>query len=153
MKKLIWLLKLAYGIEIGAYMAYEGHRNSIPSEMRMVRAKILAIQIDELIHRRDLKDMLTMLDQKPNRVINLVFFLIGKTIGGLCHVFGFRAAMWGAKIMEIMGAGIYEKMSEEAYWNELCSMGYVLERMGKKEKEHERFFQEVLNVQKNRSVR
>lgn len=142
MTKLIRLLKQAHAVETGAYNAYEGHWRSLKDESD--REKVKAIQKDEWFHRQAVGFMLIDLKSEPSEFLETIFYLIGKTISLACYVMGYRAAMWGAKIMEVMGSQIYWKLAKEAYdsghkeWHgELC-------KMARQEEAHEAFFKESL---------
>lgn len=136
--KLTRLLRRAYAIEIGAYHAYEGHWRSLPKDS-VAQNTIKAIQCDEVIHRELILRMLKELESKPSPILNAVLWVIGKSISAACHVLGYKAAMWGAKIMEVMGAGLYRKLARIARDEGHPAMGVELDFMQRSEEDHERY--------------
>ncbi len=134
--KLIRMLQRAHAIEIGAYHAYEGHWRSLPdgsTEQTLVKR----IQQDEVEHRDELIEMLTELEARPNFFYDSLLWLIGKSISLACHVMGYKAAMWGAKIMEIGGAIVYKSLAQEARDEGYPHFGVTLDYMQKSEERHE----------------
>lgn len=135
--KLIRLLKQAHAIEIGAYEAYEGHIKTLfPSR---VSYGIMIIQSQEADHRYALKCMLESLEAKPSWFMDTILWCIGRSISLACYVMGYRAAMWGAKIMEIMGSKVYYELAREAAEQCFYGMSDDLFDMALQE-EHEEFF-------------
>lgn len=143
MKKLIRLLKQAHAVEIGAYHAYEGHWRSLDAGSN-ARKKIKQIQADELEHKMSVERMLKELNSKPNKVLGVALWIIGKTISALCHVMGYKMAMFGAKIMEVMGKNIYKKLAREARNECYVAMAIELDSMQRSEESHEEYFKSVL---------
>lgn len=143
MTNLIWQLQVAHAIETGAYEAYEGHANSLKNPCE--REKIKQIQKDEWFHRQTVGFMLIELKAGPNHVLDGLLWLIGRTISLSCYVIGYRAAMWGAKIMEVFGSNIYGNLAAQCV---LEGQGqFMLEfcKMAHQEREHEEFFKNILN--------
>lgn len=144
MSKLVRKLRMAHAIEIGAQNAYEGHwRNLDKSDPN--RLAVWWIQKEEILHQDNVRDMLKELGAKPNPVLDSILWLIGKTISAGCYVFGHRMTMWGAKIMEKMGAYTYKELAIEARDAGYPAMGVELDYMQRAEEDHERFFQSVLS--------
>ncbi len=142
--RLIRLLKQAHAIEIGAYQAYEGHWRNIKPIDRFERGKVKWIQVDELLHKETLEKMLKELDSKPSLILDAILWCIGKSISIGCYVMGYRMAMWGAKIMEVMGSNCYWTLAREAYNSGYPHMHTELCKMARQEEEHEQFFEKCL---------
>lgn len=142
--KLIRMLKQAHAIEIGAYHAYEGHWKSL-NKSGFERLNVWWIQQEEEGHRECVSQMLEKLNAKSSPILDSVFWVIGKTISAGCSVFGYRMAMFGAKVMETLGAVCYKKLAEEARKCGFPAMTVELERMQKAEERHEEFFKKCLN--------
>jgi demethoxyubiquinone hydroxylase (CLK1/Coq7/Cat5 family) len=138
MKELIEMLKRAHAIEIGAYHAYLGHYRNVKDPFES--AQIQAIRIDESGHRKEVAWMLSELGAKPNRFYDAILWCIGKTISAGCYVFGYRMAMWGAKVMEVLGSEVYENLAAQAILDEKMWMVGKFAHMAQTEKEHEEFF-------------
>jgi rubrerythrin len=136
------MLQWAHGVEIGASMAYRGHAENVKD--RFENTMIRLILSDEAWHRIDLKYMLDELGAKPNKVFDALFWCIGKTISGGCYVMGYRMAMWGAKIMEVMGSQIYWKLAIEATNSGHQQFHRKLCNMARQEEKHEEFFKTCL---------
>ena len=134
---LIWQLKKAHAIEIGAFEAYKGHAEATKDER--IKKRIQEIQHDEFNHRMELGAILHDLGQTSNIFMDFALWCIGRSISFACHYMGARAAAWGAKIMEVMGSNVYYKLSEAAYpsHRELCDK---FREMARTEEEHEEFF-------------
>lgn len=132
------MLQWAHAVEIGAFYAYEGHWRSLPNDS-VPQNTIKAIQIDEKNHKEALEVMLKSLNAKPSKLQDAMLWCIGRFISASCYFIGYKAAMFGAKIMEIMGSKIYWKLAIEStnsghqeFHSELCSMARM-------EEDHERF--------------
>lgn len=143
MKKLTRLLRRAHAIEIGAFYAYDGHWKSLP-DSDPAKHRIYEIQFEELLHRLTVLNMLRRLDAKPSPTQDFILWCIGKTISFSCYLMGRRAAMWGARIMEVMGKNIYVDIAEEALDQGRNVMAYQLGEMAMAEMRHQRFFEKVL---------
>lgn len=146
MNKLVRLLKQAHAVETGAYNAYEGHWRSLKKESE--RNKVQEIQKDEWFHRQSVGWMLIELKSEPSEFLETVMYLVGKTISIACYVMGYRAAMWGAKIMEVMGKNIYKKLAQIARDEGYPAMGVELDLMQKAEESHEEYFKSRLKKEK-----
>lgn len=138
MKKLIWLLKLSHGVEIGAIKAYQGHWNSVIAIKE--RAKIRAIQFEELRHKEDIEEFLRDLGSKSNDFIDLSFEVIGTIMGTLCYFTGRRLPNLAAGMIEIMGVVNYKIVAKEATNCRKHTMATALLEMAKTEEEHRKYF-------------
>lgn len=137
MNKLIFLLKYAHAVEIGAYNAYEGHWRSLPNGS-IAQDTIKAIQIDEKNHQQALEGFLQAFNSKPSPILDGILWCIGKSISMACHFMGYNAAMLGAKIMEKLGSAIYFNLAREAASFDSV-LSNTLYTMGTVEEDHERF--------------
>lgn len=88
--------------------------------------------------------MLKELGAKPNPILNVILWLIGRTIAIGCSFMGYRMAMWGAGIMEKLGGFTYKQLAREARDQGYPWMGCDLDDMQAAEERHEKFFKEVL---------
>lgn len=143
--KLIKMLRMAHAIEIGAYNAYEGHWRSIADTRPEEAKRIVWIQAEERTHKLTTEHYLRTLNAEPSKVLDSILWVIGKTISTGCHVFGYRMAMWGAKVMEVLGSDIYRKLAAEALRCGDIKMSAHLWDMNKAEREHEKFFESMLS--------
>ena len=82
----IAILRLAYSGERAAGFAYRGHGHSVrrPGE----REAIAKIEADEWHHRRLVGGMLASLGARPSRGREARAWIVGRTLGLLCHVAG-----------------------------------------------------------------
>lgn len=138
MIKLIWLIKLSHGIEIGAYTAYSYHWRSLDNKKE--RKEVRHIQWEEFEHRNQLKVFLTELNSKPNQIIDQTFKVIGNTMGFLCLLTGYSMPMLGAGLIEIMGVINYKLVAKEALKNNKLSMAKRLDIMAETELKHRHYF-------------
>lgn len=147
MSKLTRLLRQAHAIEIGAYNAYEGHWRNIKPIDRWERGRVKIIQVEELLHKEMLERMLKEVGGKPSRAQDALLWIIGKSISTACYVMGYKAAMWGAKIMEKMGGLCYKQLAKVARDEGYPAMAVDLDYMQRAEEEHEEFFKTCLKLQ------
>lgn len=112
--KLIELLQKAYSGERAAALAYNGHWKSLKNEAEIRIIK--KIEQDEWIHRARIKKMLFELNAKPLFFREIVFYLIGRSIGIICHFCGRFCAAFFAGILEsknVQEYGLALKYAEE----------------------------------------
>ena len=143
------MLKSAHAIEIGAINAYSGHFRSLPfgsEERRMIKR----MRTEEKVHKLALEKMMNQYQESSNRFLDFILFLIGQSIAAGCFFMGYRAAMWGAKIMEIMGSDIYRKLSTEATKCGVIQMAKDLWTMNEQEQAHEIYLKSCLDNFKKR---
>lgn len=109
---LIAVLKLAYSGELAAAHAYHGHWKSVrdPGE----RARLQAIEAEELQHRAWVGGMLRDLGEEPDPRRERKMAAIGRTIGFLCHVSGWLIPMYGAGRLESRNIKEYEDAAGHA---------------------------------------
>lgn len=138
MNKLIWLLKLSHGIEIGAINAYLGHVESLKNES--VQKEILMIASEEVRHKRQVAEFLEILNSAPSPLINRIFSIVGHCMGFLCHYTGYYIPMLGAGLIETMGVVNYEIVAKEAFKQNQNRIGTILLEMAATELEHKNYF-------------
>ena len=112
MHELVAILRAAYSGELAAGFAYRGHWKSVrdPEERRRIRE----IEDEEWHHRRLVGKMLAVCGARPSRPRELVFWLIGRVLGVLCHVTGWLAPMYGAGRLESRNVREYETAARRA---------------------------------------
>ncbi len=138
LRKLIRQLQGAYSGELAAGFAYRGHWHSLRAGAE--RERIMTIEMEEWHHRELVGAMLRNLGAKPNRVREIVFWLIGKFIAGFCHVGGWFAPMYGAGRLERFNIVEYEDAARYAAQCGHPELIDCLLTMAEVEWEHERFF-------------
>ena len=139
-EKLIHQLQGAYSGELAAGYAYRGHWHSVRDSAE--RERIRAIEAEEWHHRELVGAMLRDLGAAPSRKREAIFWCIGKTIAGLCHVGGWFIPMYGAGRLEVNNIVEYE---DAAVYARECGheeMVDCLMAMAQTEWEHEKFFRE-----------
>ena len=137
-ERLIAQLQLAYSGELGAGFAYRGHARSVrdPEE----RDRIRRIEDEEWHHRRLVGDMLRDLGAAPRPFREAVFWLIGRTLGALCHVSGWFLPMYGAGRLERRNIKEYEDAADYAVECGRADLVDCLLTMAEVEWEHEKYF-------------
>lgn len=133
----LWKLKLAYAIEIGAYLAYTGHYK------RSKKKDVLSVARDELIHMIVLKRILAKHNDSPSRVFNMMFLVIGHFIKLACAICPIELLDRIAGIMEVFNVGNYHKLAFE-----FPKYARVLHNMAFCEYRHELYFKGVLSSPK-----
>lgn len=137
---LIRQLQGAYSGELAAGYAYRGHWKSVRDAAE--RERIRTIEAEEWHHRELVGGMLRALGGKPNRLREAVFFVIGRTLGALCHVSGWFMPMYGAGKLERHNIVEYE---EAAVYASRCGHEELIDcllTMAEVEWEHEKYFRE-----------
>ncbi len=138
-QKLVRLLQLAYSAEMGSALAYRGHRHSLKDGVE--QDEIRLIEAEEWLHRREIGALLKDLLAHPRLDYEFKYFIIGKTLGLLCHVVGWFLPMYGAGRLECQNCKEYVLAAQYAlacghkeYVNCFLSMAEV-------EWDHEFYFQ------------
>lgn len=141
-KNLIRILQNAYSGEIAAAFAYRGHWKSLKQSAEKDRIK--EIEAEEWHHRQRVGGWLEMLDAKPRRFREMVFWSIGRTLGLTCHLSGWFMPMYFAGRLE--SGNVVEYEDAAAYARELKMNECVddLLDMARVEAEHEIFFREMV---------
>jgi len=138
-KMKIYMLKIFYAIEIGAYLAYMGHyKVSGDKEVRRIAR-------EELRHMIVLKRLLKHYKQKPDSRFNGVFFVIGTTIRHLCRIFPGKALNIVAAFLERINVVNYRYAAKK-----FPHFAFVFDAMQENEEEHERYFKGERHGQENR---
>ncbi|PYS46024.1 MAG: hypothetical protein DMF68_20455 [Acidobacteria bacterium] len=135
---LVRILRLAYSGELAAAYAYRGHWRSVSDER--TRARIREIENEEWHHRRLVGEMLAQLGRRPGRTREVRAFLIGRTLGALCHVTGWLAPMYGAGKLERRNIKEYESAARFAAGAGRAEFIDCLLTMAEVEWEHEQYF-------------
>ena len=138
---LVVLLREAYSGEMAAAYAYRGHWKSLrdPSE----RETVARIEREEWDHRRIVGGMLAALGEAPVGWKEAKAWLIGRTLGPLCHVTGHFLPMFFAWKLEVRNVQEYDSAAANAVACGHPEFLPELRRMADVEREHERFFAEA----------
>jgi demethoxyubiquinone hydroxylase (CLK1/Coq7/Cat5 family) len=112
-QKLINLLQRAYSAERAAAYAYRGHWRSVKNEDE--RARIRQIEDEEWHHRELVGDMLKQLGSQPNQLRERRSLFLGRVLGGMCHLMGWFAPMYGAGRLESRNIREYELAARYAH--------------------------------------
>lgn len=133
--KLIQLLQKAYSGERAAALAYNGHWKSLKNdeEIRVVRK----IEQDEWQHRARIREMLFELNAEPLFFREIVFYLIGRSVGFICHFCGSFLAAFFAGVIESKNVQEYSLALEFAIESGLEKYFDDFIEMEKAEAEHE----------------
>jgi hypothetical protein len=135
---LVRQLQGAYSGELAAGFAYAGHSRSVkdPAE----RARIQEIEAEEWQHRQLVGDMLRGLGGRPNKRREVIFWMIGHTIAGLCRIGGWFFPMYGAGKLERGNIVEYEVAADYALACGREDLVDCLLTMAEVEWEHELYF-------------
>jgi hypothetical protein len=133
-------LRSACSGELAAGFAYRGHWKSVKSPAD--RERIRVIEEEEWHHRALVIGLLRELGAGPSAAREAVFWVIGKTIGVLCHVGGWFMPMYGAGRLERSNIVEYEHAAHYAAAAGHPEMIECLLMMAEVEWEHERYFRE-----------
>jgi rubrerythrin len=136
--KLVAILQSAYSGELAAAHAYRGHRHAVSDAEE--KARIRAIENEELHHRELVGEMLRKLDAGPNHAREIRANIIGRTLGLLCHVSGWLAPMYAAGRLESRNIREYETAARYARDSEHEEFIDCLLMMAEVEWEHELYF-------------
>lgn len=138
LRSLIKILQLAYSGERAAGFAYRGHWHSATTPEE--RARICQIENEEWHHRQLVGDMQKKLKAAPDQKREVRAWVIGKTLGVLCHFTGWLAPMYGAGRLESQNIREYETAAR--YARDARHEGFVdcLLTMAEVEWEHEKYF-------------
>ena len=137
---LIRVLRSACSGELAAGHAYRGHWRSVSDAP--TRERIQQIEREEWHHRELVRGLLAELGAGPSRKREIVFWIIGKTIGLLCLIGGRFIPMYGAGRLEKWNVAEYVDAAQHARDAGLAGMIDCLMSMAAVEWEHERYFRE-----------
>lgn len=137
-QKLIAILQLAYSGELAAAFAYRGHWHSVTRQDE--RDAIRAVEEDEWRHRKFVGEMLAKLGSGPKKYRELRATIVGRALGGLCHVMGWLTPMYGAGKLESRNVREYETAAR--YARDCGQLDFVecLLEMAEVEWDHEHYF-------------
>ena len=149
---LVAILRLAYSGELAAALAYRGHWKSVSDAED--RRRIRQIEEEEWHHRGLVGNMLRDLGESPGKLREVRAWLIGRTLGLLCHVSGWLAPMYGAGKLESRNVREYEAAARHALACGRDEWIDCLLTMAEIEWEHEAFFRSrVLSHRVGRRLR
>ncbi len=136
------LLQQAYSAERAAAFAYIGHAGSLkkPDEVDRVRE----IEQDEWDHRKHVLEIMEQYNIPASRWLELKFYLIGKVISFSCYFIGRFMPYFFAGKLESGNVCEYFVMIRYFHEVEIYDHDETLHEMGVKEKEHEVYFQSVI---------
>jgi rubrerythrin len=137
-RSLVKILRLAYSGERAAAYAYRGHWKSVTDACE--RSRIKAIEEEEWRHRELVGGMLEKLGSRPGRWREAKAFVVGRTLGFLCHLSGWFAPMYGAGKLESRNVKEYEAAARYARGCERVEFVECLLAMAEVEWEHEKYF-------------
>ena len=141
-ENLIRILQDAYSGEIAAAYAYRGHWKSLPESPE--KSNIKKIEAEEWHHRERVGRWLEVLNAKPRRLREAVFWMIGRTLGMSCHVSGWFMPMYFAGRLENGNVVEYEDAARFASELGMHECVDDLLDMARVELEHEVFFRETV---------
>jgi demethoxyubiquinone hydroxylase (CLK1/Coq7/Cat5 family) len=136
--KLIRQLQGAFSGELAAGYAYRGHWRSVRDAAE--RARIREIEAEEWHHRELVGGLLAQLGGKPSPIREVIFWIIGHAIGGICHVGGRFIPMYGAGKLERGNIVEYEDAAVYAADCGRSDLVDCLLTMAEVEWEHEKYF-------------
>jgi demethoxyubiquinone hydroxylase (CLK1/Coq7/Cat5 family) len=139
-ERLIAQLQLAYSGELAAGYAYRGHWRSLRDVGE--RTRIREIEEEEWHHRRLVGDMLRGLEASPRPARELVFSIIGRSLGAVCHLVGWLLPMYGAGRLESRNVKEYEDAALYARDSGHPELIECLLTMAEVEWEHELYFRQ-----------
>lgn len=140
---LVDLLRRAYSGERAAAFAYIGHGGSL-RRREAERDAVRQIEEDEWEHRRQVKRLMECYGIAPSRWYEVKFYLIGRIVGLSCYVIGRFMPYFFAGKLESGNVCEYFVMMHRFHELGITSHDEVLHEMGVKEKEHEVFFQKMI---------
>ena len=141
-ENLIRILQNAYSGEIAAAYAYRGHWKSLnPSPEQ---TNIRKIEAEEWDHRERVGRWLEVLNAKPRKLREAVFWTIGRTLGLSCHISGWFMPMYFAGRLENGNVVEYEDAASFAKELRMQECVEDLLDMARVELEHEIFFRQVV---------
>jgi rubrerythrin len=136
--RLIEILQQAYSGERAAAYAYRGHWHSLRDADD--RSRVQTIEEEEWHHRHLVGGMLRELGARPDAFREARAWLVGRTLGLLCHLSGWFAPMYAAGRLESRNIREYEEAARRA---KACGRDDFLPcllAMAEVEWEHERYF-------------
>lgn len=139
---LIRILQNAHAGECAAAFAYRGHWKSVKNKEQ--KEQIKQIEAEEWAHREYVFIWLKKLDAKPRRLLEAIFWTIGRTIGIACFFSGWFFPMYFAGRLESQNVQEYVEAAEFAKELGLDTFVAQLLEMSAVEQKHEEFFKELI---------
>ena len=109
---LVRQLQRAYSGELAAALAYRGHWRA--TREGDDRTRIRAIEEEEWHHRGLVGALLVAMGSRPRIALEVRAWLIGGTLGLLCHIAGWFLPMYGAGRLESRNVGEYDQAARLA---------------------------------------
>ena len=141
-ERLIRQLQGACSGELAAGHAYRGHWRSVRDESQRERIRI--IESEEWHHRELVRQLLRHLGARPDRLREIIFWIIGKSIAAFCFVGGWFIPMYGAGRLERGNIVEYEEAAAYAFLCGHAEMIDCLLTMAEVEWEHEQYFRNIV---------
>ena len=141
-QNLIRILQNAYSGELAAGFAYRGHWKSLKDSPEKTHIK--KIEAEEWHHRERVLHWIEVLDAKPRRLREMVFWTIGRTLGLTCRVSGWFMPMYFAGRLESGNVVEYEDAAAFAKELKMDECIEDLLDMARVELEHEVFFRDMV---------
>lgn len=132
------VLQHAHAGELAAGHAYRGHAESVSDPQE--KARILEIEEEEWVHRRQVGEILAALGATPDAVRERKLLRIGKTIAFLCRIGGWYVPMYGAGRLESHNVKEYEDAADLALASGHPEFIECLLEMAEVEWDHEAYF-------------
>jgi hypothetical protein len=135
---LVHQLQRAYSGELAAALAYRGHWRA--TREGEDRARIRTIEEEEWQHRGLVGEILGALGAKPHLRLEVRAWVVGRTLGLLCHIAGWFLPMYGAGRLESRNVGEYERAARLAAGCGREDLVDSLLSMAEVEWDHEAYF-------------
>jgi rubrerythrin len=135
---LVRQLQRAYSGELAAALAYRGHWRA--TREGEDRTSIRTIEEEEWHHRRLVGAILDGVGARPSVWLEVRAWLVGRTLGLLCHVAGWFLPMYGAGRLESRNVGEYERAAKLAVDCGRADLVEGLLAMAEVEWDHEAYF-------------
>jgi rubrerythrin len=149
-RKLGRILRAAYSSELAAALVYRGHWKSLSCHNE--RVAIRRIELEEWAHRRDLREMLSVMGIKASKAREITFRVLGITLGELCSMAGWFLPMYFAGLLEHNNVHEYETAASVARDINFHSFVPKLLSMAVVEGRHEQYFRSLVEVHSGRRV-
>jgi demethoxyubiquinone hydroxylase (CLK1/Coq7/Cat5 family) len=107
-RPIAWLRR-AHAGELGAALAYRGHARSLRPGGE--RARVWAILVEEMAHRREAAALLARRGARPDRRLVRRIARLGRIAGIACHLTGHLLPMLGAAVAEAVNVWEYRQMA------------------------------------------
>jgi len=140
---LVDLLRRAFSGERVAAFAYIGPAGSLRSR-ETERGAVRQIEEDEWEHRRQVKRLMDHYGITPSGWYEVKFHLIGKVVGLSCYVIGRFMPYFFEGKLESGNVCEYFVMMHRFHELGITDHDEILHEMGVKEKEHEVYFQSMI---------